>query len=57
MAGAYEREPAAREDLYQDVLIALWRALPRFRGESSLATFVFRVGHNRAMTHCARSVW
>ena len=30
---------------------ANWRALPRFRGEASERTFVFRVALNRAMTH------
>lgn len=31
--------------------MALWRALPRFRGHASERTFVFRVALNRAMTH------
>jgi RNA polymerase sigma-70 factor (ECF subfamily) len=56
LTAAYEREHAAREDLYQDILVALWKALPGYRGESSLVTFVFRVGHNRAMSHCARAL-
>ncbi|MCA9659414.1 MAG: sigma-70 family RNA polymerase sigma factor, partial [Myxococcales bacterium] len=32
-----------REDLEQDISLALWQALPAFRGESSLRTFVYRV--------------
>lgn len=50
-ARLYEREPAAREDLVQEICLALWQALPRFRGESSERTFVFRVAHNRGATH------
>jgi RNA polymerase sigma-70 factor, ECF subfamily len=42
-------------DLMQDLLVALWRSLPRFRGESSLKTFVYRVVHNRALSFAARS--
>lgn len=38
----------------QDIAFAVWRALPSFRGESSERTFVFRIGHNRAITHLAR---
>lgn len=50
-ARLYEREPAAREDLVQEICLALWQALPRFRGECSERTFVFRVAHNRGATH------
>jgi RNA polymerase sigma-70 factor (ECF subfamily) len=38
------------EDLMQEILMALWRALPRFRGESSERTFVLRVAHNRGIS-------
>jgi RNA polymerase sigma-70 factor (ECF subfamily) len=51
---AYERDAAAREDLLQEILLALWRALPRFRGECAERTFVLRVAHNRAVTHSFR---
>jgi RNA polymerase sigma factor (sigma-70 family) len=51
LAAAWEPEAAAREDLLQEILFALWRALPTFRGLSSERTFVFRVAHNRALTH------
>ena len=51
LAGAWERDAAAQEDLLQEILFALWRALPRFRGEATERTFVFRVAHNRALTH------
>ena len=43
-----------REDLMQEILMALWRALPRFRGESSLRTFVLQVAHNRSITFATR---
>ena len=52
---AWERERAAREDLWQEILFALWRALPRFRGECAERAFVFRVAHNRALTHRFKS--
>lgn len=51
LATAWERDAPAREDLLQEILLALWRALPNFRGECSEKTFVFRVAHNRALTH------
>jgi RNA polymerase sigma-70 factor (ECF subfamily) len=51
LAAAWERDPVAQDDLLQEILLALWRALPRFRGEASERTFVFRVAMNRALTH------
>lgn len=55
LAAAYERDAHEREDLAQDILFALWSALPSFRGECSERTFVYRVAHNRALTHRRRA--
>lgn len=43
-----------RDDLMQEIAMALWRALPRFREECSLRTFLFRIAHNRCITHITR---
>jgi RNA polymerase sigma factor (sigma-70 family) len=51
LAASYEAAPDGREDLLQEIRLALWKALPGFRGECSLRTFVYRVAHNRALTH------
>jgi RNA polymerase sigma factor (sigma-70 family) len=51
LASSYEWRIPAREDLLQDIRLAIWTALPRFRGEASPRTFVFRIAHNRALTH------
>jgi RNA polymerase sigma-70 factor (ECF subfamily) len=54
LAWSYTRAPDEREDLVQEIALAIWSALPRFRGECSERTFVFRVAHNRAISHLAR---
>ena len=54
VAASYAPTPADRDDLAQEIAVALWQALPRFRGECSERTFVFRVAHNRAVSHLAR---
>ena len=54
LAGSYARGPADRDDLLQEIIVAIWRALPRFRGECSERTFVFRIAHNRAIAHITR---
>lgn len=41
-----------REDLLQEILLATWHALPAFRGDSSPATFLYRVAQNAALTWC-----
>lgn len=40
--------------MVQDILCAIWRALPNFRGEGSLRAFIARVAANRAITHVQR---
>jgi RNA polymerase sigma factor (sigma-70 family) len=55
LVGAYEWDPHEREDLMQDIALAIWRALPSFRGESSERTFIYRIAHNRALSHRSRA--
>jgi RNA polymerase sigma-70 factor (ECF subfamily) len=55
LCSAYADGAADRDDLFQDICFALWQALPRFRGECSLRTFVYRIGHNRGLTFRARA--
>ena len=55
VAASYEADPSRREDLFQEVCLALWQALPRFRGECSERTFAFRIAHNRGLSHGWRS--
>jgi RNA polymerase sigma-70 factor (ECF subfamily) len=42
---------ADREDLLQQVFLALFRALPGFRGESSVSTFIYRITVHIACDH------
>lgn len=42
-------DPAAAQDLYQDILVQLWMHLPGFRGEAQLGTWVYRVAVNTAL--------
>lgn len=51
IARSHEAKPQLAEELVQDIHLTLWRALPSFRGEASLRTFVARIATNRAVTH------
>lgn len=55
LACAYSSGSAGVDDLLQEIAIALWDALPLFRGDCSERTFVFRVARNRAITHRHRN--
>jgi RNA polymerase sigma-70 factor (ECF subfamily) len=56
IAASYETNAHIAEELVQEIHIALWRALPNFRGDSSLRTFVARIATNRAVTHVAHAL-
>jgi RNA polymerase sigma-70 factor, ECF subfamily len=42
---------ADAEDITQEVFVALARQLPEFRGDSSLATYIYRIALNLGMKH------
>lgn len=54
VAAAYTHSAADREDLFQEIMFAIWRALAAYRGDASLRTFAYRVAHNRGLTYRAR---
>jgi RNA polymerase sigma-70 factor (ECF subfamily) len=48
-------EQAQLEDLAQDVFLRLFRALPNFRGEAQMTTYLYRIAVNVANDHWKRS--
>lgn len=54
LAGGYLRQPADREDLFQEIAVALWQAIPQFRRESSVRTWLYRIAHNVALSCAAK---
>jgi RNA polymerase sigma factor (sigma-70 family) len=54
LAASYEPVITQREDLLQEIALAIWRALPRFRGECSERTFIYRIAHNQGLSHAWR---
>jgi RNA polymerase sigma-70 factor (ECF subfamily) len=51
LAWSYTRDGAEGDDLLQEITLALWTALPRFRGDSSERTWVYRVAHNTSISY------
>jgi RNA polymerase sigma factor (sigma-70 family) len=54
LTAGYEKVASVREELMQEIALAVWQALPHFRGECSERTFIYRIGHNRGLTHVYR---
>jgi RNA polymerase sigma factor (sigma-70 family) len=52
----YELNPALREELLQEVLLATWEALPRLRDPERLLPFVLRIAHNLGASHVRSAV-
>lgn len=40
---------ADREDLMQEVMLAVWKSVPAFRGQAHPTTYLYRVSHNAAL--------
>ena len=54
VALSYEADAVLRRELVQDILLAIWIALPSFRGEASLKTFVASIAQKRCISHVAK---
>jgi RNA polymerase sigma-70 factor (ECF subfamily) len=55
LAANFTNTPSDRDDLLQEIAMAVWQALRTFRGECSPRTFLFRIAHNRAIAYLSRS--
>lgn len=43
-----------RKDLFQEIIVQLWKSWPRFRGESRFSTWVYRIALNTAISDLRR---
>ena len=50
LACALLGDEAAAEDAAQEVFLKIWKALPAFRGESSLSTWIYAIARNTCLT-------
>lgn len=47
----YHLNAEDRKDMYQEVLINIWNSMERFRGDSALSTWVYRVAVNTSLNY------
>jgi RNA polymerase sigma-70 factor (ECF subfamily) len=50
----YAYTDADRQDLFQEIVIQVWKAYPKFKGESKFSTWLYRVAINTAITGLRR---
>jgi len=43
-------DPAAAEDATQEIFLKIWKALPDFRGESAISTWIYAIARNTCLT-------
>ena len=48
------QDPEATQDVVQDALLRAYRALPQFRGEAALGTWLYRIAFTASMDHLRR---
>ncbi len=53
ICSSYAKDPDDAKDLFQEVLVNVWRALPNFKANSSLATWMYRITLNVCLRHRA----
>lgn len=46
----YTTPQAPLNDLYQDVILNLWRAFPKFRSECKISTWIYRIALNTCIS-------
>lgn len=46
----YEMDYEARNDLFQEIVLQLWKAFPSFRGEAKITTWMYRIALNTAIS-------
>lgn len=51
----YANETDTPDDLFQEVVINLWKGFPDFRGESKIQTWMYRISLNTCITFLRKS--
>lgn len=51
----YNSNPENQKDMYQEVLVNIWKSLDNFKGNSSVSTWVYRVAVNTSLTFTGKA--
>jgi len=52
----FEAIPALQDELFQEIALNVWRALPNFKQQASVKTYIARIAHNVLATHVGKAI-
>lgn len=52
---AYVTDGDGRDDLYQEIVINIWKNLDKFEGRSQISTWIYRIAVNTSLLHIRSS--
>jgi RNA polymerase sigma-70 factor (ECF subfamily) len=55
VAHSYGKNPHDRKDLFQEIILNLWKSFPSFKGNSKISTWIYKVSLYTAITDYRRS--
>ena len=56
VAATYEANLTKQQDLFQEISLAVWLAIPAFKHNSSFKTYMLRIAHNVSVKHVAKEI-
>ncbi len=51
----YNSNEQDQDDMFQEILINIWKSLDNFRGDASISTWVYRIAVNTALTYTGKA--
>ena len=51
----YNPNPEDRKDMYQEILVNVWKSLDTFRGDSKISTWVYRIAINTSLSFTGKA--
>jgi RNA polymerase sigma-70 factor (ECF subfamily) len=51
----YTSDVSEKQDLFQEIILQLWKSFKGFRNEAKISTWMYRIALNTALTHLRRS--
>jgi len=51
----YSSNSEDRKDLYQEILVNIWKSLDKFRGDSAISTWIYRIAVNTSLSFAGKA--
>jgi len=51
----YNSNTTDQQDMYQEILVNIWKSLHNFRGESAISTWIYRIAVNTSLSYTGKA--